>query len=634
MIIMTIYMTEPEYAYMPPEDKVVQVKAGTQAKIGSGSKEQKFDLSGYTGPSNRNLDPSKEGIIDDAFLRTGREAFYKETFGNEVFLTDIMGIVNGPLTIGSITKAILKLQGEGTTNLRVELAKDAVVGGKKFKKGELVDTGIDVPKGAYAPLGMPVKWSKGKLKVGVSCAACHASVDSVSKNVIEGAPNRDLNAGLLMGLATNSTAYFTHAQIEGLENYLTETKRKVTTSTGKKHGLPDPEKLEDAVDSTFLKWPRGNFDSTIDMVSNPAQIPDSFTKGDHPYGWSGFATAGPFHGLSAFSNNVHAQNSDSLGQAENSSPLFGIDQEVYLGTILQNAANPKFRYDPKKGKKPSSFFTAVDPTPGVPGINEMVQSPSFPKLNLMAPDGLLISSPGFKVGEQVNAMSAWQNRLEPPPAKSKHDPQMMKEGRRLFQSKCMSCHAGRAFTNNRIMDARGIGTEPSRAQALKKTGKIFGPTSVYSFDTPVPIPKDAKVLDVPIQHLDPEQIKLGFAHGNSPGGYKVKGLIGLYWSAPYLHDGGVAVGPDIKTQLGIPGTIYKGIEPDPANSLRALVDRRLRKRVIEANHSVKALRDVHVQGIGHEYWADEDAGVTKEQQDGLIQYLLNLTGENHKQRNK
>ena len=146
----------------------------------------------------------------------------------------------------------------------------------------------------------------------------------------------------------------------------------------------------------FLKWPRGNFDSTIDMVSNPAQIPDSFTKGDHPYGWSGFAAAGPFHGLSAFSNNVHAQNSDSLGQAENSSPLFGMDQEVYLGTILQNAANPKFRYDTKKGEKPSSFFAAVDPTPGVPGVNEMVRSPSFPKLNLMAPDGLLVSSPGLQ----------------------------------------------------------------------------------------------------------------------------------------------------------------------------------------------------------------------------------------------
>lgn len=632
-LFVTIYVIEPEYAYIPLEDEVVQVKGKTQAKMGSGSKDQKFDLSGHTGPRNGNLDPAKEGVIHDSFLRTGREAFYKETFGNEVFLTDIMGIVNGPLTIGSIAKAILKLQGEGTTNLRVTLAKDAVIGGKKFKKGERIDTGIDVPKGAYAPLGMPVKWSKGKLKVGISCAACHATVDSSTKKVVEGAPNRDLNAGLLMGLATNSSAYFTHAQIEGLEKYLDET-RKVTTSTGKKHALPDPKKLEDAVDSTFLKWPRGNFDSTIDMKSNPAQIPDSFTKGDHPYGWSGFAAAGPFHGLSAFSNNVHAQNSDSLGQAANSQPLFGMDQEVYLGTILQNAANPKFRYDTKKGEKPSSFFAGVDPTPGVPGVNEMVRSPSFPKVNLMAPDGLLVSSPGYKVGEQVNAMSAWQNTLEPPPASLKSDPRMVKEGRRLFRAKCISCHAGDAFTNNQIMDARVIGTEPSRAKALKRTGKIFGSTSVYSLDTPVPVPKGAKVLDVPTQHLDPEQIKMGFAHGNSPGGYKVKGLIGLYWSAPYLHDGGVAVGPNIKTQLGIPGTLNKGIEPDPVNSLRAMVDRRLRRKVIEANQSSKKLRDVHVQGIGHEFWADEEAGVTKEQQDGLIQYLLNLTGENHMKLNK
>jgi hypothetical protein len=36
------------------------------------------------------------------------------------------------------------------------------------------------------------------------------------------------------------------------------------------------------------------------------------------------------------------------------------------------------------------------------------------------------------------------------------------------------------------------------------------------------------------------------AHRGSNGGYKVPSLVGLYWSEPYLHDGGVAVGKRIE----------------------------------------------------------------------------------------
>jgi hypothetical protein len=599
MAVIAVRIGEFEYAYMPPAHKVLQA---------------------YEGVHDESNDP---------FLRLGRETFYKETFGNEVFLTDIMGMMNGALTIPSMAKAIIKLRGKGTTNLRVELTKDVVIGGKSFKKGQVIDTGIDVPKGAFTPLGMPVKLSEGRIKVGISCIACHGTVDRETRLVVEGAPNRDLNAGLLMALATNSSAYFTHSDVAHLSKYLGDLNRRVNTSDGKSSPLPDPEKLEAAVDANFLKWPKGNFDSTIDLVSNPSQIPDSFTKGDHPYGWSGFAAAGPFNGLSAFSNNVHAQNSDSLAQSEISSALFDIDKEVYLGTILQNAANPKFKYDPKNGQKPSDFFASVDPTPGVPGVNELIKPPSFPKVNLLAPDGLFVSSPGYHVGEQVNAMSAWQNTLMPPKSLTGYPSKAIEEGRAVFQrAGCIRCHAGEGYTNNRIIDVRLIGTEPSRAKALKATEKIFGETSIYTSDTPVPIPKGAKIVPIPTDHLDPEQLKMAFAHGDSLGGYKVKGLIGLNWSAPYLHDGGVAVGPNDQTQLGIPGTILKGIEPDPFNSLKALVDRHLRSKVIAANQSSKDLQDVHVKGIGHPFWIDQQAGFTKEEQEALIQYLLSLDKTN------
>ncbi len=72
--------------------------------------------------------------IDDALLRLGRRSFYKETFGNEMFLTDIVGVLDGPLHITEVAKAILKLDGQGTTNLRVEVPYSVRVGNRTFEK--------------------------------------------------------------------------------------------------------------------------------------------------------------------------------------------------------------------------------------------------------------------------------------------------------------------------------------------------------------------------------------------------------------------------------------------------------------------------------------------------------------------
>ncbi|MCZ8516301.1 electron transport protein [Paenibacillus filicis] len=562
--------------------------------------------------------------VDDALLQLGKKAFYDETFGNEVFITDIVGAFDGPITLANVKKAIEELKGEGTDNLLVELDKTVTIGGHTFKKGSKVETGLDVAKDTNEVMGMPIKYSSGKVRAGITCLACHATVDRTTKKIIEGAPNSNLNAGLFIAFASNSAAYFTHTDIMSLQKYIKDLGRTVETTDGKKEPLPDIQALEEAVDRNALLWPRGNFDSTIDMASNPSQIPPSFTQGNFPYGWSGHAMAGPFKGLSTFNNNVHAQNSDSLTQSEVSRELFGIDKEVYIGTILQNAADPKFRYTPDKGKKPSAFFAAVDPTPGTPGVNQVILPSSFPKATLVAPDGLIVSSPGSKVNEQNNAMSAWQNTLIPPNPPIASDAAVIKTGREVFRkAQCIACHSGDYLTNNLIVSSGRIKTDPSRALALKKTEKIWGEATIYSPDTPVPVLRGAKILKVPTEHLDPEQIKLGFAHGDSKGGYKTPALNGLYWTAPYLHDGGVAIGPDEKKQLGTAGTLMKGIQPDPYNSLKGLVDKNLREKNVTANRSA-GLEQVHVQGIGHEYWVDSSTGFTKQQQDALIKYLLSI----------
>ncbi|MBV8706842.1 MAG: hypothetical protein JO028_06620 [Acidobacteriaceae bacterium] len=208
--------------------------------------------------------------IDEETLRLGREAFYKETFNNEIFLSDIVGILDGPLRITNVTKAILALKGGGTTNLRVEVPETVVVGGRKFEKGSYFDTGLDVPRGTIVPLGMAISISGWKIRAGITCAACHATVDPETKKVVEGAPNGDLNAGLLIALGTNSAAYFMHTDVHPLAANIPKVVHGKLT-------LPNAAALEEAVDEALMMWPRGNFDSLTDLKADPTQDPVSFT---------------------------------------------------------------------------------------------------------------------------------------------------------------------------------------------------------------------------------------------------------------------------------------------------------------------------------------------------------------------
>jgi hypothetical protein len=91
-----------------------------------------------------------------------------------------------------------------------------------------------------------MKYVRGGLKVGISYMACHATVDPQTKMVIKGAPNSDLNAGLIMALATNSAAYFIHTDIENVREYIKikDLNRTDTTSNGSSSPLPDPDCLE------------------------------------------------------------------------------------------------------------------------------------------------------------------------------------------------------------------------------------------------------------------------------------------------------------------------------------------------------------------------------------------------------
>ncbi|BDA73639.1 hypothetical protein CAL7716_078050 [Calothrix sp. PCC 7716] len=577
------------------------------------------------------LSPGNGAVeINKDLIKLGRDSFYKETFGNEVFVTDVTGILNGPLNIGNLTKAILALRGGHTTNLRVEMDRDMQVGNREFKKGDIINTGLDVATGSLFPVGVVANINNGKVRVGITCAACHAKVNHEGK-IIEGAPNNDLDTGTILALASNSAAWFRQTGVNPTQ--IVSGDNTYIDANGKTQHLPNVEALERAVDEHLLSWAPGNFDSSGDNRNNPAQNPSSYTLGAHPYGWSGFAAIGWFKGLTTLNSNVHATNSDLTTGGDSSQDLLGIDKETYLGILLQNSANSKFRLP--SGAKPSQFLNKIDPTPGTPAINEVIKMPGFPLGSRFVLDGLMANSPGMPVASQLNGMSAFQNSLAPPAYES-NNLESIQQGAKIFNDAgCITCHSGRYFTNNHVIAEDEIQSQPSRALALAKFPKVFTKPQAYTPDTRTPLPANLSIINVPTDTVSEEDYKLAFAIGNS-GGYKVPSLIGLHVTAPYLHDGGVAVGKDAlqinendyqivnPNQLGLAGTSLNNIVPDAGKSLRALIDRNLRSSVIAANRANPDLVLSNADGSGHNYWVDQQAGFTIQDQNNLIEYLLSL----------
>jgi hypothetical protein len=212
LLVSGVYVTKPEYAYLPPFTKVLNAERGHH--------DQAFDVWGRSMPraeatrllqtadGQALLSPQHGAVaITDALLTLGRTAFYRETFGNEVFLSEIMGIVDGPLTPWRLAKALWALGGRGTTNLQLPLDEDVTIGGTTFPQGTVLNTGLDVVPGSYLPLGLKVKLQGGRLVVGITCALCHATLDPQTMHVVEGGMNTDCNGGLVLALATNAAAY-------------------------------------------------------------------------------------------------------------------------------------------------------------------------------------------------------------------------------------------------------------------------------------------------------------------------------------------------------------------------------------------------------------------------------------------
>ena len=587
--------------------------------------------------------------ITQQVIDQGEQIFFNRKIGDTFGLQGVFGFGQGlNLIFPEIQTAIQALQGQPTSNLVIQLQKDVTLGSRTFPAGTPIPTGLDVPGNSPFPLGL--------LPTGnITCALCHTAV-LPSGDVIKGAPNNDLATPILIALSPNTAAGFARLSFDPLDPKfkVQGTGKTIIDSKGQTVQLPDPDVFERAFDDAVLAVPYGNFESSPDRIDNTTGIPNLFTFKSGPYTAGGEFAVGPFAGASAISNGVHSSEINLVAAYQLAEEAIGIDPEVYLGTILQNAATPQLRLPDGPPVKPSAWLRLVAPNPKQAELEDQLPLPgagSAPNTrpSLLSFNGLVFSPDTNNPSDPAsgtfmfaaNAMAAFQNTLVPPPNRSAAnrlalESGSVERGARIFQqAECATCHMPPFFTDNQIHPIKEIKTNPARAKSRLGLKGLLVPPQMYTLNTPVPVQSGAKVLDVPTAGIASSPTSL--PDGLLPnGGYKTTPLRGVYLSPPYLHDSGVAVragaiaiNNDQLTLtdpggLGLTGTLSQGLSADAANSLRALVDRELRRQVIATNQADPRLVLSNLDGTGHRFYVDRKAGYSLKDQTDLVNFLLAL----------
>ncbi len=589
--------------------------------------------------------------ISNSLIGRGRTIFRSEEIGDQFGLQNVLGFRSGLFAfLPEITSAVLALNGQPTTNLVITLKKDVTLGGQTLPAGTQIPTGFDVESGALLPVGV-------RLDGNITCALCHAAVDPGTGVLVDGPPNGDLNAALLVAAATNSAAGFARLAVDPFLPELMGGGTTVLDSDGNAVELPNPQKLEDFFDALVLAVPAGNFESSPDLLNNTVQIPNVFTFGLSAFAWDGAFSTGPFGGATAISSAVHSSEINLIAAVQKSREALGLDPEVYLGLLLQNADDPAVRLPTDAPVKPSEWLRALRPDPASAELEDQVLLPGTGDYPDAAPSNFSYNALAFSedtfaldfaAGKFLfapNAMAAYQASLNVPPNRSAENFNALasgavERGAAVFAAAdCQSCHPAPFYTDNRIYVVEELGgVNPARAQSRLGLQDILVAPKLYTFDTTVPVPSGARVIDVPTQGISPtpDALPTGLA-GTPNGGYKSMTLRGLYLNPPYMHDGGVAVRADALTYdedgaftivnpggLGLTNTLALGILPDAAASLRAMVDRDLRAAVVSTNLADPRLVVSNLSGEGHSFWVDDEAGFTPQQQADLVAFLLAL----------
>ncbi|MEM9862972.1 MAG: hypothetical protein AAF938_15360, partial [Myxococcota bacterium] len=537
------------------------------------------------------------------------------------------------------------LGGQPTNNLEITLFKDIQIGSTTLNAGDTLETGLDVEAGGLLPVGLRIDGN-------ITCAICHARVDMQTGRAVDGVPNGDVNAAALVAIAPNTASVVGRLGIDLLDPALFDgTGRIIIDSEGNEVELPAPHLVEAAIDDLILQVPPGHFESSLDRISNTTQIPAIWTRGIGPYLFEGAVAIGPFGGLTGVNNSVHSSEINIIATPFEGE-LLDVDKEYYLGILLQATADPSLSLPDGPPVRPSEWLRQQIPDPTDGELEDQVVAPgvgTFPDVapTLFTFNGLIWSpdSGRFDLGsgdflEAANAMSVYQNSLDPPANRSPENQAALASGAVdrgadvFIRAGCVSCHSGPFFNDNQVHPNSLIGANAGRAESRLPLDGVLVPPQLYAFDERVPIRDGARVLDVPFDHVTDDPHRLPFV--TRDGGYKTLTLRGVYITAPYMHDGGVGVAEGTldyhsdgsysivdPTGLGIPGTLFAFRPLDAAGSLHAMVDSNLRSAVVAANAAGVAPNQ-NLEGIGHNFWVDSTTGFTSQEQADLVAFLMAL----------
>ena len=458
------------------------------------------------------------------------------------------------------------------------------------------------------------------------------------------------------------------------------------------------------VDRGLLLFPRGFADDTPDGLHNPLQFPSLFTHRNWPYNYDGVMLNASDRNNNVWTAGIDPTELIALCKdrgGKTAQLVFWEKKGLYTELSAEEYAGIFVRYSPIAEHDPAQRKKLVDDmlgiSDGVPGLlapdgvtlikgvpnavpkdifdreenkNRIRDPEQFgtdgkmrgPMTGLLGTrvvtpkqirDKFSVSELEAKYGlngdefvtEAVSLMLDW---VEPPPNNSSlllkaRQNGLVTRGYQVFKEEgCATCHAGPFFTNNTIIPLKEIGTDPARSTATRPLQVFLAPQ--YDPRTGVAVSSGLRGF-------------LGKLLGGERTGYKVVTLRYLWGSAPYLHDGGVAVSlrsespqsaDELQTLLrrsdadklfGV-AQILAARDANPASylranaalSLQALLLKSERDKVVAANQEPVypipgtndrlAMASIHIQGIGHEYWIKDEPG--GDRISAIVAFLLAL----------
>lgn len=595
------------------------------------------------------LQPAPKANLDPKVVDFGTKTLATETFGNEVFWTQMLGLLNGSVEVSGQSVGVLPIildaidsldnvkgnlfTGNGgafTQNLVINIPPNTTLDGVIKLPAGPFPTGLAVPKGSPVPVGViPVAVASGtagalnpsalnpgypnqNFTFGVSCSLCHEIVRSDGSR-LPGMANNQLQIGAIFALAGNSAALFPlgGAMPQDIDPF----KPGQVKFDNDGDGIVDADKATDferMIDEEFLLTPKGYFDVTLDARTNPTQTPVNSTNGNQPLLWDGLFANNSEGRTDNFVHSVLLDVSSLTAlvgtPAQGLFPYLASGSDAYLANLMQRSP----------AQLAGKTFKDIDPQPDVAGI--LARSKA---VGVLSKQGILgiqtfLPNPGIPQLSQDNAaeeaVDAAMQSFNGLSNTSKENQQAISSGAVLrgakvfIEAACTSCHPAPFFTANTITPLEVIGTEPTRAKdsaAFKGLSDLLGTTQLV--------------------------------------GYKTQAKRFLFATAPYLHDGGMAAArskPNGSVDIfGVVATLFSGVEPEPRASLEVMLNPDLKAKVVQANKTQvipfsangKTPASIAITGEGHNFFvapgipkSNGKGNFTQKDLDDLISFLLAL----------